>query len=76
MLVHHFFRGLNSRLRGGVRVFEPKTMEAAVEKARLVEENLAMALGGHMGVQIGSSSATGSSARGGQPQGDAPSRAQ
>lgn len=49
MLVHHFVKGLNSHLYGGVRVFEPKTMEVAMEKACLVEENLALALGGHMG---------------------------
>lgn len=54
MLVQHFIRGLNSCISGGVHVFELKTMEVAVENAHIVEENLAMALGGKTGVQIGS----------------------
>lgn len=68
MLVQHFIRGLNARISGGVRVFEPKTMEVAVEKARIVEENLVMALGGHTGVHIGSAPAAGFSPWGGQAQ--------
>lgn len=63
MLVHHFVSGLNTHFSGGVRVFKPKTMEITVEKAHLVEENMAMELGGHMGVQIGISLVAGSSAR-------------
>lgn len=47
MLIQHFIRGLNARISGGVRVFESKTMEVVVEKARIVEDNLVMALGGH-----------------------------
>lgn len=74
MLVQHFFRGLNARISGGVRVFEPKTMEVVVEKAHLVEENLAMALGGHTGVQIGSAPVTGFGSRGGKPQATRTSR--
>lgn len=47
MIVHHFIRGLNDRISGDVWVFEPKTMEAVVAKARLVEEKLARDIGGH-----------------------------
>lgn len=59
MLVQHFIRGLNAHISGGVRVFEPKTMEVVVEKACIVEENLTMAIGGHTGVKIGSASSVG-----------------
>lgn len=65
MLVQHFVRGLNAQISGGVRVFQPKTMEVAVEKARLVEENLAMALGGHIGGQMGSTLVSGVVSHGG-----------
>ncbi|XP_059064757.1 uncharacterized protein LOC131856837 [Cryptomeria japonica] len=41
-------------------------MEVAVEKAHLVEENLAMALDGQTDVQIGSARSTGFGARGSQ----------
>lgn len=68
MLVQHFIRVLNAHISGGVQVFEPKTMEVTVEKARTVEENLIMALGGHTGVQIGSAPIAGFSPRGGQVQ--------
>ena len=54
MLVQHFLRGLNDRISGGVRVFEPPSIEIVVVKARLVELNLSHALGAHLGVQIGS----------------------
>lgn len=54
MLVQHFISGLNTRIGGRVRVIEPKTMEVAMEKEHIVEKNLTMALGGHIGVQIGS----------------------
>lgn len=50
MLVQHFFRGLNAHISGDAHVFEPKTMEVAVEKDWIVEENLDMDLGGQMGV--------------------------
>lgn len=50
ILVQHFIRGLNSFISGGFWVFEPKTMEVAMEIAQIIEENLAMALGGQMGV--------------------------
>lgn len=46
MLVHHFIRGLNACISSGVQVFELKIMEVVVEKAQIVEENLAMDLGG------------------------------
>lgn len=46
MLVQHFVRGTNNCISGGVRVFEPKTMEVVMEKVHLVEENLAITLGG------------------------------
>lgn len=46
MLVQHFLRGLNDRINGGVRVFEPTLVEIAMAKARLVEMNLSYALGG------------------------------
>lgn len=54
MLIQHFVRGLNAHIRGGVCVFEPKTMEMVVAKARLVEQNLALALARQIGVQIAS----------------------
>lgn len=50
MLVQHFVQGLNAQINGDMRFFEPKMMEVATEKDRLVEENLAMALGGHIGL--------------------------
>lgn len=61
-------RGLNTRISGGVRFFELKTMEVAIDKVCLVEENLAMALGGYTGVSIGSSPTSIFGSRGGQPQ--------
>ncbi|XP_059072251.1 uncharacterized protein LOC131043017 [Cryptomeria japonica] len=74
MLVQHFLRGLNDRISGGVRVFEPVSVEAAVAKARLVEQNLIRAHGGQAGVQIGSVPSSGNRARGNQSQSAAPFR--
>lgn len=76
MLVQHFIRGLNARISGRVRVFKPKTMEVAVEKACIVEENLTLALGGQTGVQIGSAPIAGFGPRGGQIQTGGSSRNQ
>ncbi|XP_057839807.2 uncharacterized protein LOC131049758 isoform X2 [Cryptomeria japonica] len=74
MLVQHFLRGLNDRTSGGVRVFEPASVEVAMAKARLVEQNLSRAHGGQSGVQIGSVPFSGSRARGNQSQPTAPFR--
>lgn len=43
-------------------------MEVAVEKAHLVEENMAMALGGQTGVQIGSAPPTSFESQGSHSQ--------
>lgn len=66
MLLQHFLRGLNDRISGGVRVFEPTLVEIAVAKARLVELNLSRALGGQPRVQIGSAPSSWNKARGNQ----------
>lgn len=50
MLVQHFLRGLNDRINGGVRIFEPTLVEVAMVKARLVEQSLSRAHGGQSGV--------------------------
>lgn len=42
MLIQHFVRGLSDRISGEVQMHKPKTLEAIVEKARLVKENLAL----------------------------------
>lgn len=45
-LAHHFIRGLNSRLIGGVKVFEPKTLKDAVHRDVLVEQSVNLGHGG------------------------------
>lgn len=50
MLVQLFLRGLNDRISGRVRVFEPASIEVVMAKARLVEKNLSHAHGGQSGV--------------------------
>lgn len=59
MLVQHFVRGLSDHISGGVQILDPKTMEVAVEKAHLVEENLNLSLGGAPGMKKISASASG-----------------
>lgn len=66
MLIQHLVRGLNERIGGEVRMHGPKTLEVAVEKARLAEENLSLALGGAIGGQTVSAPVTGSTVRGPQ----------
>ncbi|XP_059064765.1 uncharacterized protein LOC131856844 [Cryptomeria japonica] len=41
LLVKKFMRGLNDRISGGVRVFEPSLVELVMVKSKLVEKNLA-----------------------------------
>lgn len=74
MLVQNFLRGLNDCICGGVRVFEPPSIEIAMAKARLVELNLSCALGGQTCVQIGSTPFSGNRAWGNQSQSAAPFR--
>lgn len=57
--MHHFIKGLNAHISGGVRVFKSKTMEVDVE-------NVDMALGGHTGVQLGDAPLVGFRSQGGQ----------
>lgn len=72
MLVQHFMRGLNDCINGGVRVFEPSSVELAMAKSKLIENNLACAHGGQLGVQIGNAPFSGSRTRGNQSQAVAP----
>ena len=48
-LTHHFIRGLNNRIVGGVKVFEPKTPKDAVHRAILVEQSVNLGHGGFVG---------------------------
>lgn len=61
-------RGLSDHGSGEVWMHKPKTLESAMEKARLVEENLALAAGGATRGQTASAPVTLSVARGSQPQ--------
>lgn len=49
MLIQHFVRGLSDHISGEVWMHEPKTLEVDMEKARLVEENIALVSGGAVG---------------------------
>lgn len=64
MLIQHFVRGLSDHISGEVWMHEPKTLKAAVEKARIAEENLALALGGTIGGKTVSVPIIGSVVRG------------
>lgn len=64
MLVQYFVMGLSACISGGVQDFEPKSMEVAMDKVRLVVENLTLALGGMLGVHTISAPTTGSVVRG------------
>lgn len=66
MIIQHFVRGLSDRISGEVHMHEPKTLEATVEKARLVEENHTLAIGGVVGGRIVNVPVTGSVVRGSQ----------
>lgn len=57
-------RGLINRIKGEFQMHEPKTLEATMEKARITEENLALALGGVIGGQTISALVTRSVVRG------------
>ena len=48
-LTHHFIRGLNNHIVGGVKVFEPKTLKDAVRRAILVEQSVNLGQGGFVG---------------------------
>lgn len=66
ILLEHFIRGLNDYIGADVRVLEPKSMEVAVEKARLIEEKLSLALRGSIGALTISALASGLVVRGSQ----------
>ena len=55
-LAQHFIRGLNNRLAGGVKVFEPKTLKDAVHRATLVEQSVNLGHGGFVGAPSASGS--------------------
>ena len=48
-LTHHFIRGLNNRIVGGVKVFDPKTLKDAVRRDILVEQSVNLGQGGFVG---------------------------
>lgn len=64
MLIQHFVRGLSDHISGEVRMHEPKTLEVAMEKARIAKENLALASGGATSRKIVSEPLIGLAARG------------
>ena len=37
-LTHHFIRGLNNHIAGGVKVFDPKSLKDVVHQAILLEQ--------------------------------------
>ena len=55
-LTQHFIRGLNKRIIGGVKVFDPKTLKDAVHQAILVEKSVNLGQGGFVGVPAASGS--------------------
>ena len=48
-LTHHFIRGLNNHIVGGVKVFESKTLKDAIRQAILVEQSVNLRQGGFVG---------------------------
>ena len=49
LIVQHFIQGLNNRYIGGVKVFQPKTLEDVIRQAILVEQNITLGHGGFVG---------------------------